>query len=233
MRDVWLDRVLHRRLSRPLSAGAVACGIGPNAVTVTSLAVGLGAAWRVAQGSVAGAWVGLALYLVSVVLDHADGEVARATGASTRLGHRLDVGADAAVHAALVVALGIATEPLGALWGPGVGMIGAMGVVACAIVADAWPLRDRAAGSRNERWLDGLGNRHGFYVTLLAHAVGRTVAPGLLPWVLVVVTLGSHAYWVGRVGLLVAGRQRRVPEAAARATRPRAGTEPGGRLARG
>jgi hypothetical protein len=87
MKDVWLDRMLHRRLSRPLCAGAVRIGIAPNAVTVASLLVGLGAAWGVALGSVAGAWLGLALYLAAVVLDHADGEVARATGTASRLGH--------------------------------------------------------------------------------------------------------------------------------------------------
>src|SRR5262249_31194759 len=155
---------------------------------------------------VAGAWVGLALYLASVVLDHADGEVARATGTTTPFGHRLDIGADATVHAALVVALGLATATQGVPWTEGLGLIGGVGVVACAIVADRWPLRGGTAGGRAERWLDGLGNRHGFYIALLAYAVGRTVAPDVLPWVLVVVTLGAHAYWVGRVGLLVAGR---------------------------
>src|SRR5262249_21692390 len=152
VRDVWLDRRLHRRLSRPVSAAAVAWGIGPNAVTVGALAVGLGAAWSVGRGAVAGAWVGLAMYLASVVLDHADGEVARATGTATPFGHRLDIGADAAVHAALVVALGLAIAMQAGPWSVGLGLVGAVGVVACAIVADRWPLRGRTDGGRAERW---------------------------------------------------------------------------------
>ncbi len=212
MKDVWLDQVLHRRLSRPLSAGAVRIGISPNAVTIASLLVGLGAAWSVARGSVGGAWLGLALYLAAVVLDHADGEVARATGTASQLGHWLDIGTDAAVHGTLVVALGLATTPFGASWGPSVGVLGAMGVVASALLANVWPLRATADGSRVERWLDGLGNRHGFYGALLGYVLGRTFIPDLLPALLIVVTLGSHAYWLGRVALLLATRRRPGPE---------------------
>jgi CDP-alcohol phosphatidyltransferase len=226
VKDVWLDQVLHRRLSRPLSAGAVRIGIAPNAVTIASLLVGLGAAWSVARGSVAGAWLGLALYLAAVVLDHADGEVARATGTASRLGHWLDIGTDAAVHAALVVALGSTMAPLGESWGPSVGVVGAMGVVACAIVANVWPLRTTADGSRVERWLDGLGNRHGFYGALLGYVLGRTFIPGLLPTLLIVVTLGAHAYWLGRVALLLARRRKPGPEVAAGAGGRRSGVQP-------
>ena len=41
MRDVWLDRVLHRRLSAPVSRAAVRLGVSPNVVTGASLVVGL------------------------------------------------------------------------------------------------------------------------------------------------------------------------------------------------
>src|SRR5262245_25754648 len=219
MRDVWLDMVLHRRLSRPLSAGAVRAGIAPNSVTVAGLVVGVGAAWSVAGRTVTGAWLGLALYLASVVLDHADGEVARATGATSRLGHWLDLGTDAAVHAALVTALGLAATPSGAWWGLVVGAIGALGVVACGLVASLWPLEVTAGGSPVERWVDGLGNRPGLYCLLLGYVLGRALAPHLLPALLVVVAAGAHAYWLGRVALLLASRRRPAAAAAARSRR--------------
>jgi len=48
MRQCWLDRVRHRRLSGPLSAMATRSGVSPNVVTLAGLAVGLAAARRLA-----------------------------------------------------------------------------------------------------------------------------------------------------------------------------------------
>src|SRR5688572_31579156 len=42
--DTRLDRALHRRLSRPVTRAAIALGITPNQISVTSLLVGLAAA---------------------------------------------------------------------------------------------------------------------------------------------------------------------------------------------
>jgi small-conductance mechanosensitive channel/phosphatidylglycerophosphate synthase len=215
MTDSWLDRMVHRRLSRPLSAVAVKAGVAPNLVTLASLAVGLGGAWCVARATAGGAALGVALYLVAVVLDHTDGEVARRTGTQSRLGHWLDIAADTAVHAALVLAMGAAAGRLGAGRAVGLGVLAAVGVVASAAVAQAWPL-DRAPGRpapRLARLLEDLGNRHGFYALLLAFSFCVASAPGLLPGLLVVVAIGSHAYWMGRVFVGFAGR---APRAAGR-----------------
>jgi phosphatidylglycerophosphate synthase len=210
MTDSWLDRVVHRRLSKPLSVAAVNAGIGPNLITLASLAVGLGGAWCVAGATAGGAALGLALYLAAVVLDHADGEVARRTGTESRLGHGLDIAVDTAVHAALVVAMGAAASRLAIERGIVLGVLAAAGVVASAAVAQAWP---PASASRRPApnvagLLESLGNRHGFYALLLAFVSCLAVAPGLLPALLVVAAVGSHAYWLGRVAVGLAGRGR-------------------------
>jgi phosphatidylglycerophosphate synthase len=211
VRDSWLDRVFHRRLSQPVSRLAIRIGMSPNQVTLASLAAGLGGAWALAGGSAGAAALGLGLYLVAVVLDHADGEVARLTGTMSRVGHWLDIACDTAVHATLVLAMGVAAGRLGEGSGPLLGALAAAGVVASAAAASVWPLLDAAAGPRGGRLarvLDGMGNRHGFYALLLAFVAAAAWTPGLLPALLVVVGIGSHAYWVGRVlvGVLARGR---------------------------
>jgi phosphatidylglycerophosphate synthase len=211
VRDSWLDRVFHRRLSQPVSRLAIRVGASPNQVTLASLVVGLGGAWSLAGGSPGAAALGLGLYLVAVVLDHADGEVARLTGTMSRFGHWLDIAADTTVHATLVLAMGVAAGRLGEGSGSLLGTLAAAGVVASAAAASLWPLDPAAAGPRGGRLarvLDGMGNRHGFYALLLAFVAASGWAPGVLPALLVVVGIGSHAYWVGRVLVRTAARRQ-------------------------
>jgi hypothetical protein len=207
--DCWLDRVLHRRLSRPVSALAVAWGVTPNLVTLTSLVVGALAAASLWQATAAGAVAGLVLYLGAVVIDHADGEVARLTGTQSTLGHWLDIGVDTAVHAMVVLAMGsvaAGTGPPGArLLGP----VAAAGVVASAAAAHLRPPRG-PAWLAADRVLDALGNRHGFYAMLLAFAVLVAGAPQWLPWLMLIVMCGAHGYWLGAVLLLIRRDRGRV-----------------------
>ena len=77
------DQRLARVAMRPLVASAVT----PNQITSLSLAVGLLAALLYARGGWA-ADLGAACFVLSFWLDHADGELARVTGRSTRRGPR-------------------------------------------------------------------------------------------------------------------------------------------------
>ena len=47
--------------------------------------------------------------------------------------------------------------------------------------------------------LSGLGSRDGFYAMLSAFIASLWAWPAGLPWLMLVVTAGTHAYWVGRV----------------------------------
>lgn len=190
--DTRLDRAVHRRLSRPVTRAAIALGISPNQVSVASLLVGLAAAWCTWNAGAGGALAGLLVYVAAVVLDHADGEVARLTLAESRLGEWLDILVDTVVHAALVVAMGVTAQAVaggGALLGP----VGALGIVLSAVAARAWPgAADTAIGGV----LHDLGSRDGFYAMLVAFVVTRAAAPAALPLLMVVVALGAHAYWL-------------------------------------
>jgi hypothetical protein len=81
--------------------------------------------------------------------------------------------------------------------GAGLGIIAAAGVIASAAVAKAWP--GLAMPDRVGTAIAGLGSRDGFYAMLLAFILARAFWPSVLPWLMIVVACGSHAYWVGRV----------------------------------
>jgi phosphatidylglycerophosphate synthase len=195
--DSPLDTAVHRRLSRHVSRFAVARGIAPNAITMASLVVGLAAALAFAAATPLSALLGLVLYLFAVVLDHADGEVARLTLTESRFGARLDIVVDTMVHAAVVTALGVATRTVTGA-GSLLGGIAALGVVASAIAAFRTPVAG-AVEDRLGRFLQNLGSRDGFYVMLLGFLTAVTLAPTWLPALMAVVAAGTHAYWVGRV----------------------------------
>lgn len=193
--DTRLDRALHRRLSRPVTRAAIALGITPNPISVASLVVGLLAAWCLWLGTAGAAVAGLAVYVTAVVLDHADGEVARLTLTESRVGEWLDVAVDTIVHAAMVIAMGLTAERI-AGGGAALGVIGALGVVASAAVAKRWPTTD--ATDSIGATLQNLGSRDGFYTMLVLFITALAIAPAALPWLMIIVALGSHAYWLAR-----------------------------------
>jgi len=201
--DTRLDRAVHRRLSRPVTRAAIALGITPNPISVASLVVGLLAAWCLWLGTVGAAVAALAVYVTAVVLDHADGEVARLTLAESRVGEWLDIAVDTIVHAAMVVAMGLTAERI-AGGGAALGIIGALGVVASAAVAKRWPTT--GATDSIGATLQNLGSRDGFYTMLLLFIAALAIAPAALPWLMIVVALGSHAYWLARATYTVRRR---------------------------
>jgi phosphatidylglycerophosphate synthase len=79
-------------------------GISPNALTLTGLVLGLGAAVAVAATRW---WLGLGLWLASRVLDGLDGAVARA-GRPSESGAFLDIVSDFTVYGAFVVGVAVA-----------------------------------------------------------------------------------------------------------------------------
>jgi hypothetical protein len=201
--DTRLDVAVHRRLSRGVTRAAIARGVSPNGITLLSGVIGLAAATAVSRGDVAALAGGLVLYLIAVVLDHSDGEVARLTLKESAVGEWLDIVLDTVVHTSLVLALGHAAASVTG-GGLGAGVAAAGGVVASAVVGKLWPPAPLTATDRG--LLDALTSRDGFYAMLVLFLVLRIVAPALLPSLMIVVAAGTHAYWVVRVALLVRRR---------------------------
>jgi len=201
--DTRLDVVVHRRLSLPVTRAAVRLGVTPNAISVASFVVGLAAVWCFWRASAASALAGLAVYVTAVVLDHADGEVARLTLTESHLGEWLDVIADSLVHTLIVLAMGVSAQSAAGagLW---LGVLGAVGILGSAAVAKWWP--DTGAAGAGRALVD-MGSRDGFYAMLLLFIATRALAPAALPWLMVVVALGSHAYWVARFAWVLLRRR--------------------------
>lgn len=191
--DTRLDRVFHRRLSRPVTRLAVRWRLAPNHVTVASLLVGLAAAWCFWGATAGRALAGLALYAAAVVLDHVDGEVARLTFTESAFGRRLDVVVDTVIHVLLVLALGATAQQV-AGGGGAAGVLAAVGVTASTVVTQRSP---RAPSGPAGATLAALSNRDGYYAMLVVFVILLSVLPGALPLLMLFVAAGCHTFWLG------------------------------------
>jgi phosphatidylglycerophosphate synthase len=81
--------------------------IRPNHLTTVRLGFGIAAAAALAQGTYGWMNLGALLLGVSNFLDHTDGELARISGKTSRIGHWYDLASDAAVTVLLFMAIGM------------------------------------------------------------------------------------------------------------------------------
>ncbi len=132
----WDARLAHR-LIMPLKDSWVT----PNHLTTVRLGVGLAAAAAFLPGTHGWSNFGALLLILSNFLDHTDGELARASGKSSRMGHLYDLASDAAVTILLFVAIGVgvgANSAARTVMPPGV-----LGLIAGSAVALIFYLRMR------------------------------------------------------------------------------------------
>jgi phosphatidylglycerophosphate synthase len=101
-RRPW-DAQLARRLVTPLAHTRVT----PNHLTAVRLAVGLAGAAAFVPGTYLWSNAAALLLVLSNFLDHADGELARISGKTSRIGHWFDLASDAVVTILLFVAMGV------------------------------------------------------------------------------------------------------------------------------
>jgi archaetidylinositol phosphate synthase len=186
------DARLARRLVTPLKDSQVT----PNHLTSVRLAVGLAAAAAFLPGTYGWANLGALLLILSNFLDHTDGELARISGKSSKLGHWYDLASDAAVTILLFVAIGAGVGRNGETVLPVPAI--ACGAVAGAAVALTFYLRMRieslagkAAG--RQRSLAGFETEDVLYLLPLV-----TLFDGVEPF-LIAATIGApmFAVWVG------------------------------------
>ena len=191
--DSGVDRYLHRRCSRWISRLLVRTPVTPNQVSLASLAIGLVAIWCFWHATAASASLGVLLYAVASIVDHADGEIARLTFQESRLGANLDWTIDTIIHAGIVLGIGVSA---GGWHTAAVGLLAAVGVTLSAIFARYLP-REIEVGPTIGGLLTHIANRDLFYLVLLAFAILRWLAPSLVFVVAGMVAVGSQFYWVG------------------------------------
>jgi len=131
------DARLARRLVTPLKHSWVT----PNHLTTVRLSVGIAAAAAFLPGTYGWSNVAALLLIVSNFLDHTDGELARMSGRTSRIGHLYDLASDAAVTVLLFIAIGVGVDarPVPALEVPPA----VLGAVAGASIALIFYLRMR------------------------------------------------------------------------------------------
>lgn len=100
------------RLARRLVAPLVDTWVRPNHLTTLRLGVGLAAAAAFLPGSYGWSNVAALLLILSNFLDHTDGELARMSGKTSRIGHLYDLASDAAVTVLLFIAIGIGVSAM-------------------------------------------------------------------------------------------------------------------------
>ncbi len=209
--DGHLDRILYRRLSRPLTRLLLRTPLSPNVVTLLGIVFGVLGGLALGATSVAGVTAGVAGLIASGVLDCSDGELARLRFAESRLGHWLDMAGDTVVH--LAVLGGLARRLVHGAEVPGwpvlallaLGVAGAFAVISWSEVAES---RRRGAGGWENRVLDGvLGplSTRDWYVFVVPFALA-----GRLDWLVRGAAIGAHVFWMVALVLLVRVL-RRVP----------------------
>ncbi len=99
--NTWLHRSVRAGV-QPL----IDTPITPNHITTARLVTGLTAAALFAAGDPLQGWAA-ACFLLSMLFDRADGELARASGKSSPWGHKYDLVCDASCHAATFIGIGV------------------------------------------------------------------------------------------------------------------------------
>ena len=110
--DGFMARHFDRRLSRLVSRRIARTPLTPNMVTLFNVAIGLVGAYLFSRGEYGPHVAGSLIFLLCVILDGVDGEVARLKLKETVFGRYLDIITDNIVHVALFIgiALGVARK---------------------------------------------------------------------------------------------------------------------------
>jgi phosphatidylglycerophosphate synthase len=171
----FMSRHFERRISLAVTRRLAWTPITPNAMTLVSLAVGLGSAPFFLSARPAWQLVGALIFLTHSILDGCDGELARLKFLESPRGARLDFWGDNVVHVAVFgcMAAGWSLATHSAL--PLLLGVAAVGAVAVATaVLSGTGLQPRPPGSEaTARVVDTLANRDFIYLVLALSTVGR------------------------------------------------------------
>ena len=121
------DTILHR-IVRPVVRLVAPSRITPNHITTLRLITGIAAAVAFAVGDDGWLAIGAAIFLLSMLLDRADGELARQTGQSSAAGHRYDLASDCFSNIIAFIGLGIGQMGTLGLPGPALGVAAGLAV---------------------------------------------------------------------------------------------------------
>ncbi len=190
--DGFFSRHVSRHISLLMSTRLALTPIRPNHVTLFGAGTGLLGALFLAQGGYLNQLVGSLLFLLCIIVDGVDGELARLKLQESAFGHKLDIISDNIVHAAIFSGLGWGyysqtgdSAYLYLLWA----LLG--GFVLSGAVVYYRVLKQPPEGSRPSRLtrvLTLMSNRDFAYLMVLLAVVGR------LDWFLIGAAAGSYIF---------------------------------------
>jgi hypothetical protein len=124
---VSANTLIHR-IVRPAIRAIAPLGVTPNQITTLRLVTGIAAAGAFAVGG--GLWpaIGGAVFVFSMLLDRADGELARQTGQTSRFGYWYDIASDCVANMVAMLGIGIGLFDTMGLAGPVLGAVAGAGI---------------------------------------------------------------------------------------------------------
>ena len=167
--------------------------VHPNHLTTLGLALGLTAAGLLASGHRGAMNWGAALFVVSAIVDHADGELARLAGKTSPFGHTYDRAADLVVKLALFAGMGMGVRSrFGTL-----GLL--MGLAAGAALVAIFLMRSEIARRHGTEAL-ALPAGGGFELEDILYVVAPVTWLGLLAPFVAAASIGAplFALWIAR-----------------------------------
>jgi archaetidylinositol phosphate synthase len=182
------------RLARTLVAPLRNTFVTPNHLTTLRLATGLGACAALIQGQYEWDVWGGALWVLSTLLDYADGELARMTGKTSAFGHLYDYTTDVLVNALFFISVGIGLHAsvLG-WWALPMGSLAGASIVISSMLAEAIEKRE-TAGTKLVPSAGGFDLEHIMYLfavaawfglllpLLIGASIGAPLAAACLAW---------------------------------------------------
>jgi phosphatidylglycerophosphate synthase len=178
------DQRIARFLVRPL----VHTPVTPNHITTLRLSSGLAACGCLAYGEIPFIHWGAGLFFLSNFIDHMDGELARLSGKTSRVGHLYDLTSDVVVHILLFVSIGIG---LSDSWLGDTAWV--MGVVAGVSVSGLFALFQYLEGRMGQKQA-GLPCFAGFEVEDVMYLIGPAIWGGGLIPILIMATIGAPLF---------------------------------------
>ena len=194
------DARLARRLVSPLKDTRVT----PNHLTTFRLLIGLAGAACLAQGRFGWVNAGAFLIVLSNFVDHTDGELARISGKSSKIGHFYDLASDAVITVLLFVCMGAGLAAQGQELAASPTLLGTVAGIAVAVIFFLRMRIESLVGKpgTQQSFLSGFETEDVLYLLPLVTLTGATAS------FLVAASIGAplFAVWVTIDYLRVAGR---------------------------
>lgn len=123
--DGLVSRTINRPVSQFLSRHMLRCAaVRPIHATIAASLIGVAMAMALFLGGEPGLYAGAVLFQLASIVDGVDGEIARATHRSSKLGATLDTAGDAATNLAFIAGVVFNLWQQGAVLGAQIGLLG-------------------------------------------------------------------------------------------------------------